>query len=69
MDLRKYEVDLPDGVVDEYYHNILSDNLLSQIDKEGKESILMEEIWDHKIEKFISGSRRRVSLEKNNGSY
>ena len=40
-----------DGAVDEYYHNILLKNLLSQVDEEGRESILMKEISDHKIEK------------------
>ena len=48
----KYEVELPDGVVDEYYHNVLSENLLSQVDKEGRESILMKEISDHNIDKY-----------------
>ena len=30
---RKYEVKLPDGLVDEYHHNILLENLLSQVEK------------------------------------
>ena len=51
FDSRKYEVELPDGVVYEYYHNILSDKLCSQFDEEGREFILMKEISDHKIEK------------------
>ena len=33
---RKYKVELPDGVVDEFYHNILSEKLLSQVDKEAR---------------------------------
>ena len=33
LDSRKYEVELPDGVVDEYYHKILLNNLLSQVDE------------------------------------
>ena len=32
LDSSKYEVELPDGVVDEYYHNILLDDLLSKVD-------------------------------------
>ena len=31
LDSSKYEAELPDGLVDEYYHNILSENLLSQV--------------------------------------
>ena len=41
LESMKYEMELPDGSGDEYYHNILSENLLSQFDKEGIESILM----------------------------
>ena len=51
LDSRKYKVELLDGVVDEYYHKILSQKLLSQVDEEGRESIPMKEISDHKIEK------------------
>ena len=28
---RKYEVELPNGLVDKYYHNIILDSLLSQV--------------------------------------
>ena len=51
LDSSKYEVELPNGVVDEYYHNLLSEDLLSQVDEEGRESILTKEISDHKIDK------------------
>ena len=40
-------------VVDEYYHNILSENLLSQVDEEGRELISMKETSDHKIDKSV----------------
>ena len=49
LESSKYEVELPDGVVDEYYHNILSKNLLSQVDEEVRESIPTKEISDHNI--------------------
>ena len=51
MESRKYEVELLDGVVYDYYHNILSENLLSQLDEEERELILTKEISDHKIDK------------------
>ena len=51
LDSKKYEVELPDVVVHEYYHNIILVNLLSQVYEEGRESISMKEIPDHKIEK------------------
>ena len=52
LDSKKYEVEIPDGVVDEHYHNILLENLLLQVDEKGIESILMKELSDHKIDKF-----------------
>ena len=42
LDLSKYEVEIPDEVVDEYYHNILSENLLSKVDNKGREFMLMK---------------------------
>ena len=47
LDSRKYEVELPDGVMEEYYHNILSESLVSNVDEEGFE----KELPDHKIDK------------------
>ena len=35
----------------DYYHNILSENQLSNVDEEGFEFSLMKEIADHKIDK------------------
>ena len=34
LDSRKYEVELLDGVMDEYYHRIFSENLVLQVDEE-----------------------------------
>ena len=45
-------MELLDGVVDEYYHNVLLEKLLSQVDKEGRESIPMKEITNNKIDKY-----------------
>ena len=36
LDSRRYEVELPNGEVDEYCHNIHSGNLISQFDKEAR---------------------------------
>ena len=51
FDTRKYEVELLDGLLDEYCHNILLENSLSQVDEYGRELILMNEISYHKINK------------------
>ena len=55
-------MELPDGVVDEYYRNILSENLFSQVDKEGRESILMKKISDHNIDKSVIREWKKVLI-------
>ena len=45
-------MELPDGVVDEYYYNILLENLFSKDDEKGREFMLKKEISDHKIDKY-----------------
>ena len=49
---RKYEVELLDGVMDEYYHRIFSENLVLQVYKEQIESIITKEISYHRINKY-----------------
>ena len=52
LDLRKYKVELPYGLVDEYYHNIISENLFLQVDEKGREFVLMKEIIDHSTDRY-----------------
>ena len=47
--------------MDQYYHNIISENLLSQVDEEGRESMLMKEISDHNIDKSVNHGFEEVS--------
>jgi hypothetical protein len=39
---------LSDGTTDEFYANIIAENLFSQVDSEGKQYVLMKEICDHR---------------------
>ena len=48
LDTRKYEVELSDGTTEEYYANVIAENLFSQVDSEGRQYVLMKEISDHK---------------------
>ena len=48
LDTRLYEVELSDGTIAEYYANVIAENMLSQVDSEGRQHLLMEEITDHK---------------------
>ena len=42
LESKKYEVELPDGVVGQYYHNILLGDLLSQFDEERRVFVLIK---------------------------
>ena len=66
LDSIKYEVELPDGVVDEYYQNIISNKLLSQVDKEGRVSKLMK---DKKIDKSAIKEWKKGLIKKKYGRY
>ena len=43
-----YDVEVPDGQIKEYSANMISKNMLTQIDSEGMSTILMELIADFK---------------------
>jgi hypothetical protein len=48
LDTRQYEVELSDGTTEEYYANVIAENLFSQVDSEGRQYLLMKEISDHR---------------------
>ena len=48
MDTRLYEVDLPDGSVEDIFANTIAENLYSQVDSEGRNYYLLREIVDHR---------------------
>lgn len=47
LDTRLYEVTFDDGTVGEYAANVIAEALYAQVDDEGNEFLLMEEITDH----------------------
>jgi hypothetical protein len=49
-----YEVDFPDGELKEYAANILAENMLSQVDHEGHNKILMRDIIDYKRDEAMA---------------
>ena len=49
LDTRMYEVAFPDGTVQSISTNLLAEHLYSQVDAEGNQYLLMEEILEHKI--------------------
>ena len=48
MDTIEYELEYDDGTHDRYFANVIADNLYSQIDSEGQQFLVLEEISDHR---------------------
>ena len=48
IDTRVYEVGFSDGSTAEYAANVIAENMFSQVDSEGRQFMLLEEIVDHK---------------------
>jgi len=49
LDTRTYEVEFPDGEVNEYTANVIAENMWAQCDLDGKQQVLLEDIIDHKF--------------------
>ncbi len=50
LDTRVYEVEFPDGSVNDYAANILAEALYAQVDVDGNRFLLLKEIIDHKTD-------------------
>jgi hypothetical protein len=48
LDSRRYEVEYVDGNVEELTANIIAENLIAQVDDEGRRQMMFEEIIDHR---------------------
>jgi len=48
LDTRVYQVQLPDGHVEEFSANIIAECIYSQLDNEGRQYVLIDSIIDHK---------------------
>ncbi|MGH7974682.1 MAG: reverse transcriptase domain-containing protein, partial [bacterium] len=48
LDSRVYNVEFPDGNVQEYAANVVAESLYAQVDDEGNQYMIMQEIIDHK---------------------
>jgi len=51
LDTREYEVLMPDGATVSYTANVIAENLYSQVDSEGRQFLMLEEISDHRKDK------------------
>lgn len=50
LDTRIYEVQFPDGHIEEYAMNLMAECLYSQVDQEGHQHLLIHEIIDHEYD-------------------
>ena len=48
FDTRQYVVEFTDGTVENYFANVIAENIYAQVDSEGNQYQLLEEIVDHK---------------------
>ena len=48
FDTREYEVEFMDGTHERYQANIIAENMFAQVDNEGNQYLLLQEITDHK---------------------
>jgi hypothetical protein len=48
LDSRQYEVEFPDGSTEAFTANLIAENLLSQVDAEGRSYSILREIVDHR---------------------
>jgi hypothetical protein len=48
LDTRQYEAEFPDGSKDTYSANLIAENQYSQVDDEGRQYQLIDEILDHR---------------------
>lgn len=47
MDTREYDIEYEDGTSDRYFGNVIAENLYSQVDSEGHQFFVLQEITDH----------------------
>jgi Reverse transcriptase (RNA-dependent DNA polymerase) len=49
LDSRMYEIEYNDGHVEELTANVIAENLISQVDEEGRRQMMMDYIMDHRM--------------------
>ena len=72
LDTRVYEVQFPDGHLEEYSANVIAESMYSQVDDEGNQFLLLQEIVDHrkdsqalsKDDMYVQGTNGNRHLKK-----
>jgi hypothetical protein len=55
LDTRVYEVAFPDGSTEEYAANVIAENMYAQVDEEGRQFNILEELIDHRMNQTALG--------------
>lgn len=72
LDTRVYDVEFSDGSIKQYSANVIADNMFNQVDSDGRFTMLMDEIMDHrsddtavsKDDKYVTTKRGNRKLRK-----
>ena len=59
FDTREYVVEFTDGTEENYFANVIAENMFAQVDGEGRQYLLMQEITDHR--------RNELAVKVDNG--
>ena len=51
LDTREYKVLMPDGATVSYTADVIAENVYSQVDSEGRQFLMLDEISDHRKDK------------------
>ena len=65
LNSRVYDAMFPDSSVQQYGANIIAENLYSQVDEEGGEYMLMDEILDHASDDTAVRKGEWISVDMN----
>ena len=64
LDTRVYEVMFPDGAIEQYASNVIADNILNQVDHDGRHYQVFDKIVDHKTDGHEPKEKKGCLLTK-----
>jgi len=64
LDTREYDVELTDGTYQRYQANVIAENIFAQVDDDGRETLVLEEICGHRTDGNAIPLSRGTTLNK-----
>jgi len=65
LDTREFEIQMDDGTFEKYQANVIAENIYAQTDDEGRETLLLEEIYGHRTDGNAIPISRGYTLNRN----